>query len=505
VRGRRVATAWILGALVCGGVVHISRPPAPGLDPDAMSYVGAGESLARTGRLRIPDADWWETDSTSALAQFPAGFPAAIAFGMGAGLEPVQSARVVEALAALGTVVALVLLLQSTAGPPAGVIAVLLLVATPAIFNNYIRVLSEPLFLLCLVLTLAAMVLRPQRPFLAGLGAAAAELVRYVGISVGIAVLLWALGRSGPWRTRVERVLEAALPIGVAHVWWRVRLFTVGAESPPITHWQRGYGGTLREGGRTLVAWLAPSIGSGAVTTLLALVVLAGSVVLLRRTLRRMPRDGRATARRRLFNAIGLLALCYAAVLALSRGFVGGGIPFDERLLSPLFLLATVAAAACLRIRWSAWSGPMRALVATICVAWAAGGMMLNLDQLAGLQEDGWGYSGRKWQPSAEQQWLQTEGRHYQLFSNNPMLVYFLTGRPSRELPDTADAGSLRDFRGTLEEENGAMIGFDEDYRRMDPAAFLAAVLPLHPLARFDHMTVWTPGDAKHPPTRTQP
>jgi hypothetical protein len=97
------------------------------------------------------------------------------------------------------------------------------------------------------------------------------------------------------------------------------------------------------------------------------------------------------------------------------------------------------------------------------------------------------------------------------------MLVYFLTGRPSRELPDTADAGSLRDFRGTLEEENGAMIGFDEDYRRMDPAAFLAAVLPLHPLARFDHMTVWTPGeeypagtqptpaDGKHPPTRAQP
>jgi hypothetical protein len=461
-----------------------------------MSYAGAGESLARSGRLRIPDADWWETDSTSALAQFPAGFPATIALGVGAGLSPVQSARVVEAAAALGTVVTLVLLLQATAGTPAGAIAVLLLVATPAMFDNYIRVLSEPLFLLCPSLTLAGMVRRPERPFLAGLAAAAAELVRYAVVSAGIAVLLWALGRGGPWRTRLERVLEAALPIGVAHTWWRVRLHAVGAEPPPVSGLQRGIPATLREGVDAVTTWLTPSLDVPLVRPVIALGLLLAGGWLLRRTLRRMPRDGRAISRRRLFNAIGLLALCYAVVLLFSRAFVGGGIPFDERLLSPLFLLATVAAAACFRIRWSAWSRPLRAAVVVACVAWAIGGTLVNLDQLAGLREDGWGYSGRKWQPSAEQRWLQTEGQHYQLFSNNPMLVYFLTGRPSRELPDTADAGSLRDFGATLEEQGGAVVGFDEGYRRMDPPEFLAAVIPLAPLARFNHMTVWIPRES---------
>ena len=493
-----VAAAWLLGALACVGVLHISRAPAPGLDPDAMSYVGAGESLARTGRLRIPDADWWDSDSTAALAQFPAGFPAAIALATGFGLEPVQAARVVEAVAAMGTVVTLVLLLQATAGPPAGVIAVLFLAAMPAMFDNYIRVLSEPLFLLCLVLTLAAMVRRPERPFLAGLGAAAAELVRYAGIAAGIAVLLWAFGRRGLWRERFERVLEAALPIGVLHVWWRVRLDSVGAEAPPVTHWQRGFGGTLREGVRTIVEWLTPAMDSGVVRVSVALLLLAAAALLLRRTLRLMPRDSRAIARRRLFNAVGLLSLCYALVLGMSRAFVGGGIPFDERLLSPLFLLAAVALAACLRIRWPAWRRPMRGGVLALCVAWAVGGTILNLDQLAGLREDGWGYSGRKWQPSAEQHWLQTDGWKYQLFSNNPMLVYFLTGRPSRELPDTADAATLRDFLGTLEETGGAMVGFDEDYRRMDPPGFLAAVLPLEPVVRLAHMTVWVPARESH-------
>jgi hypothetical protein len=492
----RVVAAVVAGALACGAVLFISRAPAPGLDPDAMSYAGAGESLARTGRLRIPDADWWDTDSTSALAQFPAGFPAAIAAGMGAGLSPVQSARWVEAIAAAVMVVTLVLLLQSTAGTPAGGIAVLLLAATPAMFDNYIRVLSEPLFLMCLALALTAMVRRRERPFFAGLAAAAAESVRYAGIAVGIAVILWAIGRSGRRRERIERALEAALPIVVLHTWWKVRLHAVGAEAPPVTHLQRGIPGTLREGLRSIGEWLTPSVPGTTIRGLLALVLFLGAAWLVRRTLRRMPRDARATGRRRLFNAAGLLALCYAGVLLFSRAFVGGGIPFDERLLSPLFLLATVIAAACLRIRWSAWSGRVRAAVAAGVLAWAVGGTLVNLDQLEGLQEDGWGYSGSKWQASPEQRWLQAEGDRYQLFSNNPMLVYFLTGRPSRELPDTADAATLRDFAGTLEEQHGAVVGFDESYRPMDPAGFLAAVLPLAPLAQLEHMTVWIPKES---------
>jgi hypothetical protein len=492
VRRWRLAAAWLAGILAFGGVLFVSRAPAPGLDPDAMSYVGAGESLARTGRLRIPAADWWDSDSTTALAQFPAGFPFTIAATIGLGFTPVQAARVVEALAALGLVIIVMRLLQHTAGPPADVIAVVLLAATPAIFDNYIRVLSEPLFLLAVALALSAMVRRPDRPFLAGLAATAAELVRYAGIAVGAAVVLWAIGRSGRWRERGERALEAALPVLAGHAWWWVRLRAVGAESPPVTHLQRGLGATLREGIVSVAEWLVPG-KAGAVRAVLAVLFLLAALWLVRRALRRMPRDGRAIARRRLFNALGLVAACYAVVLLFSRAFVGGGIPFDERLLSPLFLLATIAGAAALRIRWPAWSIGPRAGAVVLVTAWAAAGARLNVEQYQGLQEDGWGYSGRKWMPSAEAEWLQTDGRHYELFSNNPMLVYFLTGRPSRELPDSADAATLRDFAGTLAERHSAVVGFDESYRPMDPAGFLAAVLQLQPLARFPHMSVWTP------------
>jgi hypothetical protein len=497
VKVRRLVAALVLGALASAAVVYVSEPPAPGLDPDAMSYVGAGQSLAGIGRLRIPDADWWDADSTSALAQFPAGFPITIAAGIGAGLAPVQAARVVEALSAFGLVVVIVLLLDGTAGAPAGLLATLLLAATPAVFDNYIRILSEPLFLLLLALTLAAMTLKPERPWLAGLFGALAELVRYSGVALGVAAVLWSLGRGGAWRARIERALEAALPIVAVRTWWTVRLHSVGARAPGFDHLQRGVPRTLREGARTIAEWLTPSVGNAGLRWCLAVAALVAAFWLLRRTWARMPRDGRATARRRLFNGAGLIALCYAAVLLVSRGFVGAGIPFDERLLSPLFLLATIALAACVRIRWPAWSGGMRAGTATVLVLWAIGGALVNLDQFNGLREDGWGYSGSKWQPSAEQHWLRTEGRRYPLFSNNPMLVYFLTGRPSRELPDTADAETIDDFAGTLEERHGAVVGFDENYRRMDPPEFLAAVLGLKPIARFEHMTVWIPEEQR--------
>ncbi len=491
----RFAAALGLGALAFAAVLYVTAPPAPGLDPDAMSYAGAGESLARAGRLRIPDADWWEADSTAALAQFPAGFPVAIAVVIRAGASPVQAARLVEAASAALLAMVLVLLLDMTAGPPAGLLALLLLAATPAMFDNYIRVLSEPLFLACLVLALAAMVRRPDRPWLAGAAAAAAELVRYSGVSIGVAAVLWAVGRSGGWRSRLERGLEAALPIVAARTWWAVRLHAQGASAPAVTHLQHGVPATLREGFHSIVEWLTPSVGAGPSRTALALVIAAAAVWLIRRAWRRMPSDGRATGRRQLYNASALLAVCYGGVLLFSRAFVGGGIPFDERLLSPLFLLATIVLSACVRIRWPAWSGTMRTAAATVLAAWAAGGALVNLDQLQGLQDDGWGYSSREWQPSPEQRWLRETGARHSLFSNNPMLVYFLTGRPSRELPDTADAGTLTDFGGTLEESRGVVIGFDEGYRRMDPPEFLAAVLGLRLVARFEHLTVWAPAE----------
>src|SRR5512140_3445816 len=99
------------GAVALAAVLWVTRPPGPGLDPDAMSYLGAAESFVSHGTLRIPSGDWDSPDGTSPLAHSPAGFSLAVAAPVALGVPPVQAARGIEAVAAalaMGLAVSLV-------------------------------------------------------------------------------------------------------------------------------------------------------------------------------------------------------------------------------------------------------------------------------------------------------------------------------------------------------------------------------------------------------------
>ena len=131
-RVKRSVLAALFGAAACYGVLAITEPPGPGLDPDSMSYLGAAESLVRQGSLRIPMAEWSDPDSTSALRHFPPGFPIAIAIPVALGARPEQAARGVEAVSAFATVALAVWIVAAVAGSGAGALAGAALLATPA-------------------------------------------------------------------------------------------------------------------------------------------------------------------------------------------------------------------------------------------------------------------------------------------------------------------------------------------------------------------------------------
>ena len=63
----------LLGIVAFALVLEITEPPSPGLDPDALAYLGSAESFARHGEFRAPTAHWSSRDSTSALSHFPTG------------------------------------------------------------------------------------------------------------------------------------------------------------------------------------------------------------------------------------------------------------------------------------------------------------------------------------------------------------------------------------------------------------------------------------------------
>ena len=74
-----VMSATVLGMAAFALVLAVTDPPGPGLDPDAMAYMGAAESVAAHGDYRIPAGVWSGSDSTGALAHFPPGYSTLIA------------------------------------------------------------------------------------------------------------------------------------------------------------------------------------------------------------------------------------------------------------------------------------------------------------------------------------------------------------------------------------------------------------------------------------------
>ncbi|MDQ6830176.1 MAG: glycosyltransferase family 39 protein, partial [Gemmatimonadota bacterium] len=179
----RFIAALALGVVAFGLTLTASEPPGPGLDPDAVSYVLAATTLVRSGTLLAPTYDWDSEAETVPLAHFPPGFPVTIAVGHALGLPPVQSARIVVALSALVTIATVVWLVGDAVGLGAGLLAGVLLMVTPAMVDTHLAILSEPLFLACLALTVLAMTRERDRPLVYGVFAAAACMVRYAGVA----------------------------------------------------------------------------------------------------------------------------------------------------------------------------------------------------------------------------------------------------------------------------------------------------------------------------------
>ena len=204
----------LLGMVAFALVLDITEPPSPGLDPDALAYVGSADrSRCTASSGRRPRTGRAATAPRPSRISHPDS-PRRLRSGA-IGDGPLQGARLVEATAAFVTVTTLVFLVGEATAPLAGILLAVALFAMSAMHEVHVSVLSEPLFLAFLALTLAAMVRRDERPWLAGLCAALAAMTRYAGISAIGAVVLWSIARRGTFGERLRRGAWALLPAAV--------------------------------------------------------------------------------------------------------------------------------------------------------------------------------------------------------------------------------------------------------------------------------------------------
>ncbi len=492
--------AAFLALLAGWSVLELTEPPGPGLDPDALAYLGSAVSLANGHGYRVPSSLWAAADTTAPLAHFPPGVPTSIALGIAAGTTPENSARFVQAASAAVTVLAIMFATAAAGQFAAGAIAVVLFGVTATAIICHASVLSEPLFLALLALFVWQLA-RPRsslrlssRTIALGVISAAAALVRYAGISLVGAALLDAL--LAAWlavptdgddstATRMRRAVialatTAVLPFALLATWTLSRPKVPGAKIRTIGIYVHGLGATLVAGGRTMMRWLAPSIEPAplaAFVTVLVWLAAIALIVRLLRTIARAPAEHVQTLR--LLRALALTLFCYSGLIAVSRLFADGLIPLDERILAPAMMMGTIAFALALQSYWRHASQAMRMFSAGMTLAWIFGSYDVASGWVRDYRTDGGDLAGRDWQIAPIVEWARTHPG-VRLYSNWPAAIWFHTGRAASELPYVLDATRVRQFRVKIEREHGALLAFSlpsPEYASTDSLAQLAGLI----------------------------
>ena len=454
-RTARLLASIALGIVAFAAALGITSGAGPGLDPDSMSYMQAGTSLAHGAGLRDVDRAWWSVDSTKALAHWPPGYPIAIAGAERAGFGAVEGTRYIGALAAFITVATVVWLVGGVAGIAAGIIAALLVMVTPGVVQVHESVLSEPLFIALLVLTLATMIRAPARPWASGLLAGLASIVRYAGLSLVGSVVVWQLARAGTVRQRITRALIAALPAVVLQGAWVLR--TVHTAGPSAIRKISVYGeiaSTLREGWRTTSAWLVP--GAGEAFGIVAAAAVAVVIVIAIRESRPL------RARQKPALAAALLAACYLGLVLASRLIADPGIPLDDRMMAPLLVLLEIAIVLVVSPAWRRWPVPGKVAMAVLVALWWGAALRVSAASASYAVTTGNDFAEDCWRDSPLVAWVRVNGEGRPLFTNAPEPLFFHAGRLSHELPEARDAKSLAAFADTLSRRNGLVVAFDE-------------------------------------------
>lgn len=493
--------ALFLGGVAAIGVWLLTVPPGPGLDPDSASYLGAASALAHGRGYRIPIANWRTSDSTSALAHFPPGYPTAIAIPVTLGAAPTNAARIVNAAAAFVSIALATWFVASVAGIVAALALALTLLVMHAFVMVHLSVLSEPMFLASIVCVVVAMYAfaraSDERSRLvaaawSGLAAAVAVLVRYAGISVLIAVSMWTLLSPGPLVMRVRRAIVAVLPSAVLFGAWVLRSsLTSGSRSIRTLGAYGGVRDTMMMGVSTVVSWLVPLTSDDVLPgrgwiALLVLLLLAVIAV-------RGARQARTSAAGAALAAVGLLAASYLVVLMASRLLADPDIPFDERILVPLFLLvATLAALAA-----AAWARAsrksLRVVAAGLLLAWLAAAGRATEDDIEWLLENGQDFAQAQWTESPLLQWARANAPRQPLYSNWPAAIVFHLHRPAHDVPNDSSSRMLAEFADTLRAHHGVVLAFDHPSPHQVGVADFTKAPGLRRVIRLADGTVFAP------------
>lgn len=461
-RGPRWAGVAILGMALLGvGVLLWSTPRGVGVGYDSMFYLTSADSLRQGHGLS------WVAGGGELrpLVHYPPLYSVVLAALAWAGVDALRAATWLAGLL-FGLNIGLVgaILLRVTRRGWIAVAGAALALASPVFIDVHLEVMSEPLFLAWLLLTLACLWSYWREPRLrpliaAGAATALAYLTRYVGGAVvATGVLVIAVAPQGSGRRKLGHLaLYAGLALLPIAAWYLRNLVLTGTATNRLLIFHPVALATLRAAAGTVSSWLLPSTAPVWLKAGILLTVAMGFVATAlwawwrafwSAQYREAGPDRRKDALR-LATVLVAFAAVYVVFLAASLTFFDASTKLDSRILSPVFLAAMMA---------------ILALVATLPRVGRIGGLILvgalaasyvvrSLPVLDEMRLSGRGFNSCEWQASETIAWVRTLPADTLLYSNEAFPILYLTGIPAYWVPEAYDS-----VKGTPRPDFGAQM-----------------------------------------------
>ena len=474
-RGHWPAIGLFLAVAVVGAFIILYHTPwGVGLTADGLFYFSAAENFAHGRGI------YWAGSGghLKPLVHFPPLYPFVLGLLLKLGVPLDEGARWLSA--ALFGVNASLLGLAVYLGTQhlwLGLVASVISLTSPVMVFTHLAAMSEPLYLALSLASLDFLALHLVTPrrgtlLLAGLATSLACLTRYVGASllIGLPLALLCLTR-GPLRTRLRDTLAfiglSSVPVGL---WLARNVFLTGSATNRSLGFHPPSPDTLRHFLDLVSAWMMPGLHSHWLEAAVMIVTFAALSVLSIR------QYGLPERRRPLAPVLSLLALlCLASYLFLltaSLAFFDASTRLDNRILSPIYLLAVVAILCTLgsllpKDRWSLLAIPvvLAAMWATVPYAVTESNGLLTA-----MRQEGLGFSSRSWRQSTTVAWLQTLSPEAVIYTDQVGAVGYLASRETHSVPQRYDPVTatlrgdyeqqLQTMRSSLQSPGAALVLF---------------------------------------------
>ncbi|MEW6566804.1 MAG: phospholipid carrier-dependent glycosyltransferase [Chloroflexota bacterium] len=451
-RLRRVAPLAALVVLGAAGVAAVRWASRLGIGVgyDSMFYLTAAESLLHGQGLR------WAAGGGEfkPLIHYPPLYPSLLAGVAGSGLNMVEAAAWTSALLfGLNIILPGLLTYWITRSLPAGLGVAAVVLFSPVMVEVHLEAMSEPLFLLFLVVALGMLAEHGQRGgvrsvVLAGVAAGLAYLTRYVGLTLIVgglgAIALWSNLPVG--RRFRDLIIFGGISLVPVLGWSARNLALTGSASNRVLNLHPISRTALRQAADTLSGWLLPE--SIDLRMRIAVLTMATGVGLflfwkaLRATREAQGArgdDGLALSCFRI--CLGFVSV-YAAGLVTSLLFFDASTRFTDRILSPVHLVLLILAVVGVARLPKSWRWPASALVILLGVSYAwRSWVVLDHARVNGLA-----FNSRSWRSSDTIRWVAGLPAGTLIYSNEAFPIQFLTGHPAYWAPEQVDSvkGTIR-------------------------------------------------------------